>query len=438
MDFKNHSKHPPTKELIDINLDNNLIPTITKPTRITRNSATLIDNIILGKQFHDFEANIGISDISDHLPLILKSYQPKLYKRHPLSLITRDISEQKCEVINSRLQEIDWNMELLDKSANEAYSCFQMRVQEILDKEVPVKTIKVKPNKILNEPWMSPGLLKCTKKQKRLYRKTINKNSIETDELKHKEYRNNLSQILIRTKEEYYKNKCSEFKRNTARLWKMINKITHSMNDKSSVIEYLKIGNIDIYDTKLIAEEFAKHFSSVGSRYANKITNPHNTFTQYIANIPNNPKSMFMTPTSKLEIERMIAKLPNKKSKGHDDISNILLKRLKSSISHPMEIVFNESLQEGSFPESMKQADVIALYKSKEKHLVNNYRPISLLVTISKILEKIVYTRTYNFLCNTDQLYQSQYGFRTGHSCENAICELVGTIAKNREENSIP
>ena len=82
MDLKNHSKHPPTKEFIDINLDSNLIPTITKPTRITRNSATLIDNIIVGKQFHDFEANIGISDISDHLPLILKSYQPKLYKRH--------------------------------------------------------------------------------------------------------------------------------------------------------------------------------------------------------------------------------------------------------------------------------------------------------------------------------------------------------------------
>ena len=152
MNFKNHSKHPPTKEFIDINLYNNLIPTITKPTRITRNSATLIDNIIVGKQFHDYEANIGISDISDHLPLILKSYQSKLYKRQPLSLITRVISEQNCETINSKLQDIDWNMELLDKSASEAYTCFQMKVQEILDTEVPVKTIKVKPNKILNEP----------------------------------------------------------------------------------------------------------------------------------------------------------------------------------------------------------------------------------------------------------------------------------------------
>ena len=325
-------------------------------------------------------------------------------------------------------------MELNSKSADEAYTCFHMKVQKILDVEVPVKTIKVKPSKVLKEAWMSPGLLRSIKKQKYLYRKTLNKNKNEKNEIKYKEYRNKLSQILRKTKEDYHKSKCSEFKRNTTMLWKLINKITQNMNDKSSAIEYLKIGNLDIYNTKLISEEFAKHFSSVGSMYANKITKPHTTFTQYIKNIPNNPTSMFMSPTTKTEIERLIDKLPNKKSKGHDDISNVLLKKIKSPISHPLEIIFNKSLQEGSFPEKMKHADVIPLHKSKEKHLVNNYRPISLLVTISKILEKIVFTRTYNFLCNSDQLYQSQYGFRTGHSCENAICELVGTIAKNREE----
>ena len=72
--------------------------------------------------------------------------------------------------------------------------------------------------------------------------------------------------------------------------------------------------------------------------------------------------------------------------------------------------------------------------KNKERYLVNNYRPISLLVTISKLLEKVVYTRTYRFLCYTDQLYQSQYGFRSGFSCENAICELVGRVAKHKEQ----
>ena len=214
----------------------------------------------------------------------------------------------------------------------------------------------------------------------------------------------------------------------------MINRITGKMNDKSNAIEYLKVENIEIYDTKIISEEFAKHFSSVGSMYANKITQSHNTFNQYLRNIPNNPISMFMAPTNRTEIEKLIDKLPNKTSKGHDDISNILLKRIKSTISHPLEIILNKSIQDGVFPEDMKQADVIPLHKSKEKFIVNNYRPISLLLTMSKILEKIVYGRIYSFLCNSDQLFQSQYGFRTGHSCENAICELVGTVAKNRAE----
>ena len=85
----------------------------------------------------------------------------------------------------------------------------------------------------------------------------------------------------------------------------------------------------------------------------------------------------------------------------------------------------------------MKAADVSPLYKSKEKYMVTNYRPISLLITMSKILEKVVYVRVYNFLVETDQLYQSQYGFRSGHSCQNAISELVGTILKNQEENKL-
>ena len=85
----------------------------------------------------------------------------------------------------------------------------------------------------------------------------------------------------------------------------------------------------------------------------------------------------------------------------------------------------------------MKAADVSPLYKSREKYMVTNYRPISLLITMSKILEKVVYVRVYNFLVETDQLYQSQYGFMSGHSCQNAISELVGTILKNQEENKL-
>ena len=87
----------------------------------------------------------------------------------------------------------------------------------------------------------------------------------------------------------------------------------------------------------------------------------------------------------------------------------------------------------GIFPEKMKHADVVLLYKNKNRKEVSNYRPISLLLTLSKILEKVMYTRTYKFLSDTDQIFGSQYGFRTKHSCDNAIGELLGNIVKNQE-----
>ena len=140
-----------------------------------------------------------------------------------------------------------------------------------------------------------------------------------------------------------------------------------------------------------------------------------------------------MAPTSKEEIIHMIEKLPNKTSSGFDNLNNLLLKSLKHEIVMPLEKIFNLSLETGTFPSLMKNAEVVPLYKGKEKDLSVNYRPISLLITISKVLEKIVYKRTYNFLDTNGQLYSSQYGFRSKHSCENAISELIGQVVKSHE-----
>ena len=88
---------------------------------------------------------------------------------------------------------------------------------------------------------------------------------------------------------------------------------------------------------------------------------------------------------------------------------------------------------EGIFSTEMKKADTVPLYKGKEKCDKNNYRPISLLLTMSKVIEKIVYKRTYNFLNESGQVYTSQYGFRSGHSCQDAVAELVGEITRNKD-----
>ena len=154
----------------------------------------------------------------------------------------------------------------------------------------------------------------------------------------------------------------------------------------------------------------------------------------YLKSLNQYHTSMFLHPTTTNEILSLIKNLPNKRSSGYDNISNLLLKSLATQISVPLEIIFNKSIEEGIFPTNMKKADIVPLYKSKDKQECSNYRPISLLITLSKLLEKIMYKRVYQFLEKTGQIFPSQYGFRMSHSCENAVSELLSTIIKGKEQ----
>ena len=98
-----------------------------------------------------------------------------------------------------------------------------------------------------------------------------------------------------------------------------------------------------------------------------------------------------MSPTSSIELKKLVENLPDKSSSEWDDINNLLLKKIADPIIAPLVDLFNESISKGEFPERMKLAEVVPLHKGKETYLADNYRPISLLLTMSKMLEKIVY-----------------------------------------------
>ena len=134
-----------------------------------------------------------------------------------------------------------------------------------------------------------------------------------------------------------------------------------------------------------------KYFSTIGNKYAGNIRNPKTEIDTYLRVIPRNTKSIYLTPTTSQEIWSLISKLPNKKSSGFNNVDNIILKEIKECISPKLAEIFNRSMLPGKFPDKMKWAEVVPLCKAKEKFLRNYYRPISLLITISKLLEKIVY-----------------------------------------------
>ena len=195
-------------------------------------------------------------------------------------------------------------------------------------------------------------------------------------------------------------------------MWDMINKINGKISDKTCIIDHLKVNNIKYFTERDTSNQFANYFSNVGKEFAMKTEPPNVPLKDYLGKMQHNTNTMFFNPASVEEVSKIINALKPKNSSGYDDISNKLLKLLHPVIIEPLTEIINRSLQEGSFPDGMKRSDTIPLYKSKERCHTTNYLPISLLLTLSKVLEKIVYKRTIKFLDNNNIIYNSQYGFR--------------------------
>ena len=184
-------------------------------------------------------------------------------------------------------------------------------------------------------------------------------------------------------------------KTKTKKLWKIINEVSGKINNKDGLIDSLKVDNIHVYASQKIANTFGKYFATVGEKFANKIPKPNRNIDDYLSRIRLNERSLFMTPCTEIEVQKLIGQLPRKASGGHDNISNILLKEIGSNILPVLVEIFNESISQGIFPDTMKLAEVIPLHKGKERCIESHYRPIPLLTTISKLLEKVVYKRVY-------------------------------------------
>ena len=236
-------------------------------------------------------------------------------------------------------------------------------------------------------------MLQSIQKQKILYLEQL---SDTTKTNKYKAYRNQLQKILRKAKITYFREKCKEYKQDSRKLWKLIHAVLNKTPHKGECIKAINKEGVPKYDPATITSELCKHFSSIGETFAKKIPPPSKSISEYLNTIPQNDQSIFLEPTSEKEIMELITDLIPKNSSGYDNLSNRLLKKLFPALIDPLTIVFNKSLAEGIFPEAMKKADVVPLYKSKDHQDSNNYRPISLLLTLSKLLKKIMYKRTYS------------------------------------------
>ena len=146
---------------------------------------------------------------------------------------------------------------------------------------------------------------------------------------------------------------------------------------------------------------------------------------------------MFLNPTSAFEIRCIINQVNTNKSCGSDGIEAKCIVLASEVLSPVLAILFNACFDFGIFPTCLKTAKVVPAYKAGDKNEVSNYRPISILSIFSKILEKLVHTRTLSFLKCHSVLIPTQYVFRPKYSTLHALLNIANSALDNIEKNHI-
>ena len=249
---------------------------------------------------------------------------------------------------------------------------------------------------------------------------------------------NRVVHLIRHAKQVFYRNSINANLDNPKNLWKIIRNIAPSKC--SNLPNHLTIDGTTFSDPKAIADLFNDHFANITNsvKLNNPLSNPSwDHLTDFISSkLPSN--TLFTIPLMREEfVTKTLQRLSPTKAAGLDGLNGHFLKIAAPSISSILTRIYNRSISIGVFPDSWKIAKVSPLFKSGSLFDRSNYRPISVLATISKVLERHVYASFYTFLTEYDLLTDNQFGFRESRSCELAVTDLTDNILTNMDNSSL-
>ena len=345
----NYDTHGPTQEFADLMYSHSLFPCITKPTRVTAKSASLIDNIFCNNDLNDDNGFTGIlyTDISDHFPIfhIDSSCATKTTCSY---FKKRTFSQQNIEQFSSNLRNRNWSDLLSYNDPNFAYNVFSNSITELFDTCFPLRTVK--RGYKTRKPWLSEGLKRSIRRKNKLYHRKQKSKKAE-DELLYKQYRNKLSRLLHISEQQHYDDLLKENKNNLKISWRIMKDIISKNKTSSSCSRfYINDDGTITNDKKVIAEKFNSFFINVGPNLAKKIPPNSQSPTGFMIR---NINSMAVLPVSQSEVSDIINNLKSS-SPGWDSISANVVKATYPHFIEPLTHIMNLSITRGIFPKQLK------------------------------------------------------------------------------------
>lgn len=410
----------------------NLTNVIEEPTRVTENSSTLIDPIIVSDNCKVLDSGTMDVDeyVSDHkatyVSVEINMNLSKSYYREVWNYRNADV-----ELLNNLVENYNWDNIINDNTTvDEACMEFTNAFLQFCKRSIPRKNVLIRQN---DKPWFNSELRFNIKLRDRL-RKKFYKTNRDADHIKFKQQRNKVNNMKKFAKENYINNiedtvlnkdsgnSCKTF-------WQVMGRFMGKKGTSVIIPPLEKQDNTYAFTDEDKANELNDFFSSVST------INDTNIELPYFDKRSRSEITAFRINQSEVQDTLKILKI--NKATGPDGISNRMLKLTINTITVPLTKLFNLSLSSYTYPDLWKVSHVMPLFKKGDKSIASNYRPVSLTSNVGKSFERIVFKHIYNHITMNDLLYKYQSGFLPGHSTVHHLIELIHNTCLSLENYEI-
>ena len=420
----------------------NLKSLINKPTCFKNPKNPSCIDLILTNSSSSFQnTSIIETNLSDFHRLTITVMKMNFIKPTPKILYYRNYKYFSNELFkNDLLQEIDkqgvHNLECKD---------FEYIFLNTLHKLAPLKKRYIRAN---NAPFMTTELCKAIMVRSRLRNKYMKIKTVESRN-EYKKQRNYCTNILRKTKKSYYENLNVNLIVDNKKFWKHIKPLFSDKSPISTKITLIEDNKI-ITDSAVCAEILNNHFSDAATNLEvdrelhTLVSNASDPVTIAIERYKNHPSIIKLNEegfsnynfdfkyTLETDIIAVIENLDSSKSYQKDNIPPNILKDNKDICSTFLINDVNKCIDKGMFPINLKNADISPLFKKNDRSLKLNYRPVSILPTLSKIYEKVFFMQIYSFFNNIFSKYLC--GFRKGHSTQHCLLYMLEHLRKSLDK----
>lgn len=413
----------------------NFYQIIDEPTRITSTTKTLLDVLITNNREIIVHSEVASCHLSDHelisVDIDVRKPKKKLNVKTFRSL--KNYSQENfcnsllnCTVTLNKIFETD--------DVNKQVRILTSTFVECLNSCAPIvtQTITRPP-----APWMTEEIRKEMGKRNRLKQQLVNNHNEATYDI-YKTSKKHVKILIKSAKVNHYRDKFDECKVNKNNIWKIINDIVPSKGKDGH--------DINVNNPIECADNFNNFFANVGRNVFEETQRSENSRARNLnshfpLSMENRPfiwhRKFRPQPVTVLTVIDIVKNLKNKNSSGADGISSRFLKDSLPVIAFYLTIIINTSIVTGIVPSEWKFAIVCPAFKQGDNEDPSNYRPISLLPILSKVLEKIVANQLHEYMSTNELFSNSQHGFRKLLSTQTALTQIMENLYRNVDNNEI-